>query len=159
MQIKLLSEHVGAEISGVNLAADLPDDIFDRTIHGDAMHQSSPWQLVVADRKMLGHAVVPHQEIADPPAVPVAELRPRDELAQFLDERQALFVCHAANPDALAFAHVDRLAAGDGMRPDDGVLDVRHVLHQIGELAAGGIFLRPGAMDRAQAGKLFLHLG
>jgi hypothetical protein len=29
LQIKLLNEHVGAEISGVNLAADLPDDIFE----------------------------------------------------------------------------------------------------------------------------------
>ena len=29
MQIRLLSEHFGAEISGVNLAAGLPDDIFE----------------------------------------------------------------------------------------------------------------------------------
>jgi len=28
MQIKPLSKHVGAEISGVNLAAPLPDDVF-----------------------------------------------------------------------------------------------------------------------------------
>jgi taurine dioxygenase len=30
LRIKPLSEHVGAEISGVNLAADLPDDIFEK---------------------------------------------------------------------------------------------------------------------------------
>ena len=45
------------------------------------------------------------------------------------------------------------------MRADHRVLDVRHVLHQLGELAAGGVFLGASAVDGAQAGELSLQLG
>src|SRR4029077_20978407 len=86
-----------------------------RTIDSDAMHQSSQGQLVVAYRKMLGHAVVPHQEIANTPVVPVAEFRSCNEFTKFLDEGQAFPVLHAANADTLAFAHIDGLASGHGM--------------------------------------------
>ena len=54
MQIKLLSEHVGAEISGVNLAADLPDDIFEEI--DDAYNRYSV--LVFRDQKLT-----PEQQI------------------------------------------------------------------------------------------------
>src|SRR4051812_5980009 len=107
---------------------------------------------------MLGHAVVPHQEIADAPVVPVAELRSCNEFTKFLDDGQAFLVRHAANADTLAFTHVDGLASGYGMGPDDRMLDVRHVLDRIGELAAESVFLGPGAVNRAQASELFLHL-
>ena len=55
MQIKLLNEHVGAEISGVNLAADLPDDIFEEI--DDAYNRYSV--LVFRDQKLS-----PEQQIA-----------------------------------------------------------------------------------------------
>src|SRR5437016_7120279 len=107
---------------------------------------------------MLDHAVVPHQEIANAPVVPVAEFRSRDEFTQFLDEGQALLVRHAANADTLTFAHVYSLASGHGMGPNYRMLDVWHILDRICELAAGSVFLGPGAVDRPQASKLFLHL-
>src|SRR5215813_7688673 len=107
---------------------------------------------------MLGHAVVPHQEIANAPVVPVTEFRSRNDFTKFLDKGQAFLVRHAVNADALAFAHVDGLASGHGMGPNYRMLDVPHVLDRIGELAAGSVFLGPGAVDRAQASELFLHL-
>src|ERR1700676_1291121 len=61
-----------------------------RTIHGDAMHQPPQRQLIVADRQVLGHAVVPHQQVSEAPSVPVAKLRPRDHVRELLDEGQAL---------------------------------------------------------------------
>ena len=124
-----------------------------RTIHGDAMHQPPQRQLIVADRQMLGHAVVPHQQVSEAPLMPVAELRPGDHVAELLDERQALLVRHAANPDAFALAHINGFSPGDGVRPYDGMLDVRDVLDEIAQLAAGGVFLGASAVDRAQAQK------
>ena len=85
--------------------------------------------------------------------MPVAKLRPRDHVGELPDEGQALLVRHAANPDAFAFAHINRFSSGDGMRPDDGMLDIRDVLDQIAQLAARGIFFCASAMDRAQAEK------
>src|SRR5262249_27053423 len=107
---------------------------------------------------MLGHAVVPHQEITNAPVMPVAEFRSRNEFTKFLDEGQAFPVLHAANADTLAFAHIDGLASGHGLGPNYRVLDVRHVLDRVGELAARSVFLGPGAVNRAQTSELSLHL-
>src|ERR1700732_93515 len=85
--------------------------------------------------------------------MPVTKLRPRDHVRELLDEWQALLVRHAANPDAFALAHVNGFSSSDGVRPYDGMLDVRNVLYQIAQLAARGIFLGASAMDRAQAEK------
>jgi hypothetical protein len=41
----------------------------------------------------------------------------------------------AANPDAFAFAHVNSLSSGYGVRPYDGMLDVGDVLDQISQFA------------------------
>src|ERR1700724_1328742 len=85
--------------------------------------------------------------------MPVTKLRPRDHVRELLDEGQALLLRYAANPDAFAFAHVNGFSSGDGVRPYDGMLDVRDVLDQIAQLAARGICLGASAVDRAQAEK------
>jgi len=70
---------------------------------------------------VLDRAVVPDDEVADPPPVPVLELRPDDLVGEALDERHRLLVRHPLDADALPFAHVEglrpahRVGAGDGM--------------------------------------------
>ena len=72
MQIKLLSEHVGAEISGVNLATDLPDDIFEEI--DDAYNRYSV--LVFRDQKLS-----PEQQIAFARRFGELEISPRTQFA------------------------------------------------------------------------------
>src|SRR3982074_1579966 len=95
-----------------------------RTIHSDAMHQPPQRKLIVTDCQMLSHAVVPHQQVSEAPLMPVAKLRPRDYVRELLDEGEALLVRYSANPDALAFAHVNGFSSGDGVCSYDGLLDV-----------------------------------
>ena len=100
------------------------------------MHQSAQWQLIITDRQVLGHAVVPDQQVSEAPLVAVAKLRLRDHVREFLYEGQALLVQFAANPDAFAFAHVNSSSSGDGVRSYDGMLNIRDILDQIAQLAA-----------------------
>jgi taurine dioxygenase len=72
LQIKLLSEHVGAEICGVNLAADLPDDIFEEI--DDAYNRYSV--LVFRDQKLT-----PEQQIAFARRFGELEISPRTQFA------------------------------------------------------------------------------
>jgi taurine dioxygenase len=72
LQIKLLSEHVGVEISGVNLAADLPDDIFEEI--DDAYNRHSV--LVFRDQKLS-----PEQQIAFARRFGELEISPRTQFA------------------------------------------------------------------------------
>src|SRR6516162_3100074 len=103
-----------------------------RTINGNAMHQPSQRQLVIADREMLHHAVVPHQQVANPPAMAVAELLAWNHFGKLLNQRQALGVRHAADADAFALAHIDRLAAGHWVGANHRVFDVRQILDSVG---------------------------
>ena len=72
MQIKPLSEHVGAEISGVNLAADLPDDTFEKI--DDAYNRYSV--LVFRDQKLT-----PEQQIAFARRFGELEISPRTQFS------------------------------------------------------------------------------
>jgi alpha-ketoglutarate-dependent taurine dioxygenase len=72
LQIKPLSEHVGAEISGVNLAADLADDTFEKI--DDAYNRYSV--LVFRDQKLT-----PEQQIAFARRFGELEISPRTQFA------------------------------------------------------------------------------
>src|SRR5690349_10777236 len=72
MQIKALSLHVGAEIVGVDLAADLPDDVFDEI--EDVYDRHSV--LVFRDQKLT-----PEQQIAFARRFGDLEISPRTEFA------------------------------------------------------------------------------
>src|ERR1700716_959737 len=72
LQIKPLSEHVGAEIGGVNLAADLPDDTFEKI--DDAYNRYSV--LVFRDQKLT-----PEQQIAFARRFGDLEISPRTQFA------------------------------------------------------------------------------
>src|ERR1700730_2301241 len=72
LEIKPLSEHVGAEIGGVNLAADLPDDTFEKI--DDAYNRYSV--LVFRDQKLT-----PEQQIAFARRFGELEISPRTQFA------------------------------------------------------------------------------
>jgi taurine dioxygenase len=72
LQIKPLSEHVGAEISGINLAADLADDTFKKI--DDAYNRDSV--LVFRDQKLA-----PEQQIAFARRFGELEISPRTQFA------------------------------------------------------------------------------
>src|SRR5262245_14935876 len=65
-----------------------------RAAHGGAIHQSR--QRVVIKRRFVLHGdVVPHQQVACTPAMPVNEIRLRDMRVQFGKERIAFRARHA----------------------------------------------------------------
>src|SRR6202030_3063920 len=72
LQVKPLSEHVGAEITGVNLAADLADDTFEKI--DDAYNRYSV--LVFRDQKLT-----PEQQTAFARRFGELEISPRTQLA------------------------------------------------------------------------------
>jgi taurine dioxygenase len=72
MQIKPLSKHVGAEIVGVDLATELPDDVFERI--DDAWNRYSV--LVFRDQKLT-----PEQQIAFSRRFGDLEISPRTQFA------------------------------------------------------------------------------
>ena len=69
-----------------------------RPIDRDTVHQAALRQVIVFDRQVLRTAIVPHEEVADAPLVPLEELRARHEVGQLLDEREYLR-CRACTSD------------------------------------------------------------
>src|SRR3979411_2622516 len=72
MQVRPLSQHVGAEIGGVDVAADLPDDVFEEI--DDAYNRYSV--LVFRDQKLT-----PAQQIAFARRFGALEISPRTQFA------------------------------------------------------------------------------
>src|SRR5262249_2305551 len=105
--------------------------------------------------------VVPHQEIADLPFVPVLKLRPQAVRMQFLDQRDTLVVWQPFDSNTLASGDVERLAARPSMGPDDGVCDVRSLLElllrQLGPGTVLNALARGVTMDRLQSRQPSLH--
>ena len=103
---------------------------------------------------MLDGGVVPHQQVADRPAVPVDEAVLHDQVGEPVDQRERFRVVHAVYADALALADVKRLAAGLRVRAGDrmagvGVpVDLR-LGH--GDRLFHAAFLGGEAVDRLQA--------
>src|SRR3979411_2844212 len=64
----------GAAITGSARLADISDGL--RPDDRRAVHQTALRQGVVADRKVHRAGIVPHDEIADPPAVAIAKFGP-----------------------------------------------------------------------------------
>ena len=79
-----------------------------------SVHQTPFRQLIVANCKMHRGGVVPHQEVADLPFVPVLEFRLKAVRMQFFDQGGALVVRQTLDPDALASGDVERLAPARG---------------------------------------------
>src|SRR5215469_18941037 len=62
------------------------------TRYGRSVHQSPFWKSIVTGCEMHRGCVIPHQEIADLPFMPVLKLRPQAVRMQFLDQRDTLVV-------------------------------------------------------------------
>src|SRR5215469_5897322 len=73
--------------------------------------QHSTLALVVVDREVLATAIVPDRDRALFPADAGGEFRPRAMRLQEIDQRLALFLGHALEPDRVPVADVKRLAA------------------------------------------------
>ena len=71
---------------------------------------------------MLRAAIVPECDRIRLPIKADLEFRPRDVTEQKLEQRVALVFGHCANAARKSFIHIERLAAGDRMRPHYGVL-------------------------------------
>jgi hypothetical protein len=105
-----------------------------------SVHQSSFWKLIVTDCDMHRAGIVPHQEISDLPFVPVLKLHPQAVRVQLFDQSNALIVRQALDSNALPGGDVERLAAGPGMRADDGVCNVGGLLDLLVRQLGPGLF-------------------
>src|SRR5579863_3373853 len=83
-----------------------------------ALEATAQRQLIVEAHLVLRRAIVPHQEIADPPLVAIDELRSHNLLEQRLQQRAALFLRHIQNVRRVALADIDRLPPRARMRAD-----------------------------------------
>jgi len=79
---------------------------------------------VVNDEPVQQTAVVPHDEIAHAPAVPINELRLCRMLEEATEQGRALHLLHAKDAGRM-IAEIERLAAGLGVRPHQRVIDRR----------------------------------
>src|SRR5436190_4526289 len=85
---------------------------------GRAMHVAYPARIFEFCSAMHGAAVVPHDEIAHPPAVGVDELALRGVSGQFGHERQRFGILHSPNP-ADVRSDVQRIAPAFGYAPHE----------------------------------------
>src|SRR5580693_7813091 len=76
-----------------------------------ALHVAFPAQVVELGAAVHGAAVVPDDEIVQPPAMGVDELPLRGMGEEFLDQRAAVGFGHAENPPGVR-RQIERLAAG-----------------------------------------------
>ncbi len=97
------------------------------------MHEAAEGQFVIANGLVLGEAVVPHHEIALPPAVAIEGFGSGDVREQLPQEGLAFRVRKAGDFDGESFVDEQDFATRDGMRADDGMRDIRNLF----ELAFG----------------------
>src|SRR5262249_59936222 len=97
--------------------ADIENSNWHSTRYGRSVHQSPFWKSIVTDCEMHRGCVVPHQEIADLPFVPVLKLRPQAVRMQFLDQPDTLVVRQPFQSNTLASGDAERLAARPSMGP------------------------------------------
>jgi hypothetical protein len=70
---------------------------------------------------MLDSAIVPHQEVANAPSVPVHVLRLGHLHRQKVQQFSALSFRNVKNPRCISFANTDAFTAGDRVVPNDRV--------------------------------------
>ena len=106
--------------------------------HRRPVHEPPLRQLVVRDREMLGRWVVPDDEIALLPAMAVRELWLDQVREQAFQRRCAFVFGELVDPHCEGLVDVDRLPAGDRVRADDRVVDIRRLalllLREVGAL-------------------------
>src|SRR5207253_3749897 len=76
-----------------------------------ALHVTSPAQIVELGPPVHGAAVVPHDQIVQPPAVGIYELPLGDMRDQLINERSALVLRHSEDTPCMG-GEVQRLAPG-----------------------------------------------
>src|SRR5690242_4132625 len=96
-----------------------------RPAHRRAMHQAALGHVVVLDRPVLDHAVVPHQHVARPPLMAIHERGLDDVIRQGGDQRLRLVGPHPLDAGAVVAHHVEALAARPRMGPDYRMADRR----------------------------------
>jgi hypothetical protein len=116
------------------------------------MHQATVRQVIILDRPMLHGAIVPQQQIARPPLVPIDEGRLHDMLGERRDQGLGFLSLDALDPGTVVAHDVQAFASGIGMRPDDRMGDRRvavdfRLLGRKRALAAGEIEHRTPTLD------------
>src|SRR2546429_5796031 len=89
------------------------------------MHQAALGHVVVLDRPVLDHAVVPHQHVARPPLMAIHERGLDDVIRQGGDHRLRLSGPYPLDAGAVVAHHVEALAARPRMGPLDGMANWR----------------------------------
>ena len=108
-----------------DMTSKFPNIVVQNTLAGNlAEHRAAPYDAAlrggVVGRRAVHHAaVVPHDQLAGPPAVLVGEVRMDGERIQLLDQRAPFVVRHALDVFRV-IAEVQALAAGFRMRAHDG---------------------------------------
>src|SRR5881628_383586 len=97
----------------------------DRATHRRAMHQTALGHVVVLDRPVLDHAVVPHQHVARVPSMAIHERGLDDVIRQCGDQRLRLVGLHPLDAGTVVTHHVEALAPRRRMGPHDGMADRR----------------------------------
>ena len=96
------------------------------TIRGSALDCSAPHQptlreVVIQDSAVLDRAIVPDNDIANPPFVLIDELRLYDVIGESLDQRFAVSRASSHNLGAIVTHDVKAFTAGSWMTAHDGV--------------------------------------
>src|SRR5438445_3457418 len=118
------------------------------------MHQAALGHVVVLDRPMLDHAVVPHQHVARAPLMPIHERRLDDVIRQRGDQRLRLIGLHAVDAGAVVAHHVEASAPRRRMGPHDRMTNRRiavdfRLSRRKGPLARLEIKHRPPSLEGA----------
>ena len=92
-----------------------------RTLDRGAPHQPTLREIVIQDSAVLHRAIVPDNDIADPPFVLIDELRLYDVISESLDQRFAVSRAPTQNLGAIVTNNVKAFTAGSGMTAHDGV--------------------------------------
>ena len=117
---------------------------------------------------MLNSTIVPHQQVANAPSVPVHVLRFGHLRKQEVQQSSALSFRNVKNPCCISFANIDAFAAGDRMGPNDRVHCIPRIFvlslvvgeaRSDAEFGCLSVVHRIVAVDRAQPVNPTLHLG
>src|SRR5579862_2019131 len=129
--------------------------------------QVAPLVLEVVDAAMQDEAVVPHEQRVRLPAHPALVLQPMRQGLQVVEQRPALLFAPADEALEIGALHVERFAAGAGMRADRGMDALQLILGitvRLAEPEALALFelrvLRPDVLagiDDLQPAEHLLH--
>src|SRR6516164_199864 len=107
---------------------------------------------MVLDRPVLHRAVVPHQEVPDPPLVTIDKGRLYDVIGKRGDQHLGFPSLYSLDPGAIVAHDIEAFALGYGMSPDDRVGDRRVAIYfrlrgRKGPLAPGKVKYRAAPVE------------